>query len=194
MIQKIDNKGNNAGINNGDMTTNVYYAYNTFNKPLKNYQETIEVSSESVFDKNSFYSKWFLIFILFYGILSLSFSISKNLSAIIFMVFMIFLGYKIYKYGLISSKDNSKLILEDSKLILNNEEIDFINIRSFFKEKFMFSYQFFIYEQNKIKPKIKFSTTSIHTAIAIEELLKFKINEAIELEKSSNLENPKTTL
>lgn len=183
MIQKIDNKGNNAGINNGDMTTNVYYSYNTFNKPLKNYKETIKVSSESVFDKNSFYSKWFLIFILFYGILSLSFSISKNLSAIIFMIFMIYLGYKLYKYGLISDKDNSKLILEDSKLILNSEEIYFINIRSFFKEKFIFNYQFFIYEENKIKPKIKFSTTSIHTAIAVEELLKFKINEAIKLEK-----------
>ena len=41
-----------------------------------------------------------------------------------------------------------------------------------------FSYQFFIYEDDELEPKIKFSTTSIHTAIAIEELLKFKINEA----------------
>ena len=71
---------------------------------------------------------------------------------------------------------NNKLILEHENG--KKEEIYFINIRSFLKEKFIFSYQFFIYEDDELEPKIKFSTTSIHTAIAIEELLKFKINEA----------------
>ena len=119
---------------------------------------------------------------MFCGALVVSFLISKDLylPGIIFIIFIVFLCYKLYKYGLISSKDNSKLILEDSKLILNSEEIDFINIRSFFKEKFIFSYQFFIYEEDKIEPKIKFRITSIHTAIAIEELLKHRINDKID--------------
>lgn len=187
-IQRNENiKGGQIAQNVvGNQIQNNFYSHNTFNKPLKNYKETIEVSSKSVFDKNSFYSKWLFICLVLCGALVVSFLISKDLylPSIIFIIFIVFLCYKLYKYGLISNKDNSKLILEDSKLILNSEEIDFINIRSFLMEKNIFSYQFFIYEIDKIEPKIKFSTISIHTAIAIEELLKYRINKAIELENN----------
>ena len=99
--------------------------------------------------------------------------------SIIYLIFIFYIGYKFFRYFLNFNSDNLKLILYNNKLILEHEngkkeEIYFINIRSFLKEKFIFSYQFFIYEDDELEPKIKFSTTSIHTAIAIEELLKFK--------------------
>ena len=58
------------------------------------------------------------------------------------------------------------------------KEINFIDIRSFLKEKDLLGHQFFIYKKNKINPYIKFSVSSIHTAIAIEELLKYNIGKA----------------
>ena len=49
------------------------------------------------------------------------------------------------KYQRISDRDYSEIKIENDKLILNNEEIRFLEIRSFVKEKFMFNYQFFIF-------------------------------------------------
>ena len=57
------------------------------------------------------------------------------------------------------------------------EDIYFKDIRSFLKQKSIFGYQFFIYEKTKIEPKFGFTFFSIHKAIAIEELLKSKINK-----------------
>ena len=109
--------------------------------------------------------------------------IAISLIFALYLILIFYIGYKFFRYFLNFNSDNLKLILDNNKLILEHdngkkEEIYFINIRSFLKEKFIFSYQFFIYEDDELEPKIKFSTTSIHTAIAIEELLKFKINEA----------------
>ena len=67
-------------------------------------------------------------------------------------------------------------------------ELRFLEIRVFVKEKFMFNYQFFISKETKEEATIKFFTNETDTAIAIEELLKHKINEAIEENEKVNLQ------
>ena len=52
----------------------------------------------------------------------------------------------------------------------------------------MFNYQFFISKETKEEATIKFFTNETDTAIAIEELLKHKINEAIEENEKVNLQ------
>ena len=83
---------------------------------------------------------------------------------------------------------------------VKKEDIYFKDIRSFLKQKSIFGYQFFIYEKTKIEPKFGFTFFSIHKAIAIEELLKSKINKAInekqkvdlQIAKERSLENNET--
>ena len=58
----------------------------------------------------------------------------------------------------------------------------------FLKQKSIFGYQFFIYEKTKIEPKFGFTFFSIHKAIAIEELLKSKINKAINEKQKVDLQ------
>ena len=103
-------------------------------------------------------------------------------------------------------KWKANLIIEDGKLVLEQangvkkEDIYFKDIRSFLKQKSIFGYQFFIYEKTKIEPKFGFTFFSIHKAIAIEELLKSKINKAInekqkvdlQIAKERSLENNET--
>ncbi|MGJ0362117.1 hypothetical protein [Aliarcobacter cryaerophilus] len=196
--QKIDSVSNSNVANNVNTQIQNNYSLNTFNKPIKNYKKPIDVKSKTIFDKNSFYSRLFITIIfafnlivvlpLIYYFLTNDKDITLTSISIIYLIFIFYIGYKFFRYFLNFNSDNLKLILDNNKLILEHEngkdeEIYFINIRSFLKEKFIFSYQFFIYEDDELEPKIKFSTTSIHTAIAIEELLKFKINEATKKEK-----------
>ena len=191
--QKIDSVSNSNVANNVNTQIQNNYSLNTFNKPIKNYKKPIDVKSKTIFDKNSFYSRLFITIIfafnlivvlpLIYYFLTNDKDITLTSISIIYLIFIFYIGYKFFRYFLNFKSDNLKLILDNNKLILEHdngkkEEIYFINIRSFLKEKFIFSYQFFIYEDDELEPKIKFSTTSIHTAIAIEELLQFKINEA----------------
>ncbi|MDN5070449.1 hypothetical protein O8C76_05325 [Aliarcobacter butzleri] len=208
---KIDNNsGQVAGTVQGDQNQiNNNYSLNTFNKPLKNYNEPIKVKSKSIIYKTSFYSEWFAKFLFYFGIaitlfnlpylLQILFSIFnysfieneielKKLSLILFTIsfyiFIFYLAYNLFKYQYIYDRDYSELKIENDKLILNNKEIRFLEIRSFLKEKFMFNYQFFIFEETKKEATIKFSTNETDTAIAIEELLKHQINEAIKKENS----------
>ena len=191
--QKIDSVSNSNVANNVNTQIQNNYSLNTFNKPIKNYKKPIDVKSKTIFDKNSFYSilcikmifafNLIVVLPLIYYFLTNDKDITLTSISIIYLIFIFYIGYKFFRYFLNFNSDNLKLILDNNKLILvhengKEEEIYFINIRSFLKEKFIFSYQFFIYEDDELEPKIKFSTTSIHTAIAIEELLKFKINEA----------------
>ena len=191
--QKIDSVSNSNVANNVNTQIQNNYSLNTFNKPIINYKKPIDVKSKTILDKNSFYSIWLIRIIFAFNlivVLPLIYYFTTNnkdlaisLIFTLYLIFIFYIGYKFFRYFLNFNSDNLKLILDNNKLILEHdngkkEEIYFINIRSFLKEKFIFSYQFFIYEDDELEPKIKFSTTSIHTAIAIEELLKFKINEA----------------
>ena len=86
---------------------------------------------------------------------------------------------------------NLQLFLLELLIFLQHhgyQEIRFLEIRVFVKEKFMFNYQFFISKETKEEATIKFFTNKTDTAIAIEELLKHKINEAIEENEKVNLQ------
>ncbi|QNM89764.1 hypothetical protein HOO34_09055 [Aliarcobacter cryaerophilus] len=209
-IEIDNNSGQVAGIVEGNQNQiNNNYSLNTFNKPLKNYNEPIKVKSKSIIYKNSFYSEWFAKFLFYFVIaitlfnlpylLQILFSIfnhtfieneiklkelSLTLFVISFYIFTFYLVYNLLKYQRISDRDYSEIKIENDKLILNNEEIRFLEIRSFVKEKFMFNYQFFIFKETKKEATIKFSTNETDTAIAIEELLNYKIEEAIKIEEA----------
>ena len=170
--------GNNStqiGIQN-----NKYYTYSTFNQPLKNIKK---IKTKRIY--NTIKERLFII-IFFPTVFVIStfyfyreFNIFTNSKFILFILAsIIVLIYAINK------KRESTLIIEDDKLILEekdkiNYEIEFKNIRSFLKQKSLTSYHFFIYEKTKIEPVFGFTFSSIHAAIAIEELLKHKIQEAI---------------
>ena len=86
---------------------------------------------------------------------------------------------------------NLQLFLLELLMFLQHHgyrELRFLEIRVFVKEKFMFNYQFFISKETKEEATIKFFTNETDTAIAIEELLKHKINEAIEENEKVNLQ------
>jgi hypothetical protein len=86
---------------------------------------------------------------------------------------------------------NLQLFLLELLIFLQHHgyrELRFLEIRVFVKEKFMFNYQFFISKETKEEATIKFFTNETDTAIAIEELLKHKINEAIEENEKVNLQ------
>ena len=86
---------------------------------------------------------------------------------------------------------NLQLFLLELLIFLQHhgyQELRFLEIRVFVKEKFMFNYQFFISKETKEEATIKFFTNKTDTAIAIEELLKHKINEAIEENEKVNLQ------
>ena len=86
---------------------------------------------------------------------------------------------------------NLQLFLLELLIFLQHHgyrELRFLEIRVFVKEKFMFNYQFFISKETKEEATIKFFTNKTDTAIAIEELLKHKINEAIEENEKVNLQ------
>ncbi|MFX4237545.1 hypothetical protein ACOL20_04400 [Aliarcobacter butzleri] len=83
-----------------------------------------------------------------------------------------------------------KLKIENDKLILSSKRnepkiLEYENIRSFRLEKNIlgFDTNFFIYKVNEIEPYMSFKIISIHTLIAIEELLKHQINESIKNNK-----------
>ena len=213
-IEIDNNNGQVAGTVQGDQNQiNNNYSLNTFNKPLKNYNEPIKVKSKSIIYKTSFYSEWFAKFLFYFAIaitlfnlpylLQILFSIfnytfieneiklkelSLTLFVVSFYIFIVYLVYNLLKYQRISDRDYSEIKIENDKLILNYEEIRFLEIRSFVKEKFMFNYQFFIFKETKKEATIKFSTNETDTAIAIEELLKYKIDEAIKIEKARKIE------
>ncbi|MCG3671929.1 hypothetical protein [Aliarcobacter butzleri] len=127
------------------------------------------------------------------------------MSLVWFKFYFIMIGTVLFSMFLFSLRQwKANLIIENNKLILKTvdrnkiekiifklfkmknkqEEIYFKDIHSFLKEKDLLGYQFFIYTKDKIEPKFGFAFFSIHEAIAIEELLKHEIDEAIKKEKS----------
>lgn len=156
---------------------NNFYSYNSF-KPLKDFKGTIKAYKSFVIEKE----KQLIAFIIFlsvgsflatlfpdskdYKILSLFISFC-SLSLLIFLILVISLFF-------------SKLEIEIDENYLSidkNNNLEYKNIRSFLMEKNLFSYSFFIYEIDKIEPIFKFKVSSIHEALAIEELLKSKLSK-----------------
>ena len=186
--QKILNQnGNNAFINSGTQieTQNINYSYNSF-LPLKKYTK---IPVKKIFFTNETKILNMIFFTLFLFIVSIFIYIKNKdwlLYILIWYGLFVFYSLSLIYFSIQNQRanlkiDSDKLILKSLKMKNNNyelKEINFIDIRSFLKEKDLLGHQFFIYKKNKINPYIKFSVSSIHTAIAIEELLKYNIGKA----------------
>ncbi|AXX84657.1 MULTISPECIES: hypothetical protein [Aliarcobacter] len=162
---------------------NNYYSYNTFNKSLKNFKEQIPVikiyfiNKENLINHTALLISFLLLIAYFYTFLG-------SILTIFITIISSFIYYLLYKKA--KNNNSGYLEIKDKSIIVNfdkkceNIELKFTEIRSFLLEKTMYGYQFFIYLEDAIKPKTQFKTTDIHTALAIEELLKYKIMESIE--------------
>lgn len=159
---------------------NINFNYNTFKIPLESKEK---ISAKFVFLtlKEKYLTYFFMIFLILSAIFliytkSIFWSLISIFSFLIYFLFLIYFSDK---------KWSVNLVIKDDKLILEEisgekkDEIDFKDIRSFLKQKSLFGYQFFIYEKTKIEPKFGFAFFSIHKAVAIEELLKSKIETLI---------------
>ncbi|WP_323669291.1 hypothetical protein [Aliarcobacter butzleri] len=90
-------------------------------------------------------------------------------------------------FSLVYYINRAKLKIENDKLTLflwwkkKHKIIEYKDIRGYLIEKNFLDLgaNFFIYKIDEINPFIRFNVTSIHEMIAIEELLKHQINEAI---------------
>ncbi|MDN5109557.1 hypothetical protein PJV99_05370 [Aliarcobacter butzleri] len=90
-------------------------------------------------------------------------------------------------FSLVYYINRAKLKIENDKLTLflwwkkEHKIIEYKDIRGYLIEKNFLDLgaNFFIYKIDEINPFIRFNVTSIHEMIAIEELLKHQINEAI---------------
>lgn len=160
---------------------NINFNYNTFKIPLES-KEKISAKFVSLTLKEKYLTYFFMIFLILSAIFliytkSIFWSLISIFSFLIYFLFLIYFSDK---------KWSVNLVIKDDKLILEEisgekkDEIDFKDIRSFLKQKSLFGYQFFIYEKTKIEPKFGFAFFSIHKAVAIEELLKSKIQISIE--------------
>ncbi len=201
--QKIDSVSNSNVANNVDtqIQNQNNYSLNTFNKPLE-YKEKIPTRFIFLTLKEKYlayslmiipillFAFWIYTNDIFYGIAFIC-------SMLVYFICLIYFSIKKWKANLIIEDD--KLVLEQANGV-KKEDIYFKDIRSFLKQKSIFGYQFFIYEKTKIEPKFGFTFFSIHKAIAIEELLKSKINKAInekqkvdlQIAKERSLENNET--
>ncbi|WP_026803733.1 hypothetical protein [Aliarcobacter lanthieri] len=108
-----------------------------------------------------------------------------------FMLLIICFAFYVLMNLVYTEYNTLKLKIENDKLILSSKSnkpkiLEYGNIRSFRLEKNIlgFDTNFFIYRVNEIEPYMSFKIISIHTLIAIEELLKYQINEAIKKENS----------
>ncbi|MCT7619154.1 hypothetical protein [Aliarcobacter butzleri] len=177
-------QGNQIQINNN-------YSLNTFNYPPKKFPKD-GIQTRFIFhtlrDKITF-SVFLIIPILIVAIAILKLDANylkwSMLYIILFVIYFISLTYfSIKKFEAILKIEDDKLILNSIKDETKNKEILLKDIHSFLKEKDLLGYQFFIYAKDEINPKFGFSFFSIHETIAVEELLKHEIDEAIKKENS----------
>lgn len=177
-------QGNQIQINNN-------YSLNTFNYPPKKFPKD-GIQTRFIFhtlrDKIT-YSVFLIIPILIVAIAILKLDANylkwSMLYIILFVIYFISLTYfSIKKFEVILKIEDDKLILNSIKDETKNKEILLKDIHSFLKEKDLLGYQFFIYAKDEINPKFGFAFFSIHETIAVEELLKHEIDEAIKKENS----------
>ncbi|MCG3681011.1 hypothetical protein [Aliarcobacter butzleri] len=107
------------------------------------------------------------------------------LHSMVVSIFFILVYFLIFPF--VYYKNRAKLKIENDKLTLflklkkELKIIEYKDIRGYLIEKNFLDLgaSFFIYKIDEINPFIRFNVTSIHEMIAIEELLKHQINEAI---------------
>lgn len=179
--------------NHGNITQNgniIVENLNNISKSLKNYKQKIPVKNISFIQMQKNFLFFIIIFIFCYVLINQIFlKLDSEQFFITLFSFLISFGFIFFVFNAYTNKKyESHIIIDIDKLIFYNndyekKEIAYNNIRSSSKTKnitiFGIEYIFYIYTENELKPKVKFSTSSVHTIIAIEEL----INNKIKLEK-----------
>lgn len=169
-----------AHINN---INNIFNSYTTF-KPFKIEDLTkIEIRKQILDNQNirfcGFSLLVFLISILyFFDLKILGFKLD-------FQSFTILVGYIVlliivfFSFSIIFNKGELKI--EENKIIIkfkkNEKEIEYSKIRSILKQPTIIGYVLYICREDSIKPYLQFNVDSIHTALAIEQLIISKITE-----------------
>ncbi len=184
----LDNHGNVT--QNGDI---IIENTNNISKSLKNYKQKIPAKNISFIQMQKNFLFFIMIFIFCYVLINqIFFKLDFEQFFITLFSFLISFGFIFFIFSVYTDKKHEvHIIIDIDKLIFYNndskkKEIAYNNIRSSSKTKnitiFGIEYIFYIYTENELKPKVKFSTSSVHTIIAIEEL----INNKIKLVKEEN--------
>ena len=174
----IDNK--NAHIQNQN---NIFNSYTTF-KPLKIEDSAkIEIRKQFLDNQNMrFYGFSFLVFLMsilyLFDLKILGFKLDFQ-NFIILVSYIIFLLISFFTFSIILNK--CELKIEKNKILIkfrkNQKEIEYSEIRSILKQTTITGYVLYISKENSIQPYLQFNVDSIHTALAIEQLIVSKITE-----------------
>ena len=174
----IDNK--NAHIQNQN---NIFNSYTTF-KPLKIEDSAkIEIRKQFLDNQNMrFYGFSFLVFLMsilyLFDLKILGFKLDFQ-NFIILVSYIIFLLIAFFTFSIILNKGELKI--EKNKILIkfrkNQKEIEYSEIRSILKQTTITGYVLYISKENSIQPYLQFNVDSIHTALAIEQLIVSKITE-----------------
>ena len=217
--QKIDSITNSnvaQDVQNQIKTQNNFFnSYKTF-KPLVNYKNKINVRKQITDNQNMiFYGFAIYLFVIVILLILKSFPnfFSTNFptfnifseSFISWSILIIILIISFFTLSIIRRQGNLKI--EENKITIKfnfynkkeqtkyNEGVEYINIRSILKQKTIAGYAIFICKIDELEPYIQFNVDSIHTALAIEELIISKISKAtIKIPNDETLEAIKDVL
>ncbi|MCT7630254.1 hypothetical protein N5U06_05845 [Aliarcobacter butzleri] len=176
----IDNK--DAHIQNQN---NIFNSYTTF-KPLKIEDSDsikIEIRKQFLDNQNirfyAFFSLLFVMTIFFvFDFEILGFNLDLE-SFIILLGYVSLLVFNFFIFSIIFNKGT--LEIEENKILIkfrkNRKEIKYSEIRSILKQISITGYVIYISKENSIQPYLQFNVDSIHTALAIEQLIISKIAE-----------------
>lgn len=181
-IEIDSNLGQVAGTIQGDQIQNNYYRYKSF-IPLQNFNQEIEARIIKYTKREKIVNTLNIVI----PMIILAIWIDNIVGSLFFLscfsaFFYFFILFQIKKDKASLKINNNELILTNIKKS-ENTELKFEEIRSFAMEWDFLGYQFFLYKEGEINPKMQFSVRTIHQKIAIEELLSYKLNNIQNKEK-----------
>lgn len=176
---------------------NIFNSYKTF-KPLVNFKNEINIRKQITDNQNMiFYGFAIYLFVIVILLILKSFPnfFSTNFptfnifseSFISWSILIIILIISFFTLSII--RRQGKLKIKENKITIkfnscNKKEqlkyakgIDYKDIRSILKQKTIAGYAIFICKIDELEPYIQFNVDSIHTALAIEELIISKISK-----------------
>ena len=165
---------------------NNYFSQNII-KPLKDYKEKIPIKNISFIQRQKDFIFFVMIFVLcFIPGNQVFFKLDSGQFFMILFSSIISFGVLFFLYNIVVNKKYEAFVLiENEKLIFKYFEknknkdmyLEYKDIRTTLRNRYFtifgFEYVFYVYVENQIKPYIKFSDSSIHSIIAIEELIKY---------------------
>lgn len=164
---------------------NNYFSQNII-KPLKEYKEKIAIKNISFIQRQKDFIFFMMLFVLCFTLGNqVIFNLDIGQFFMLLFSILISFGLLFFLYNMSNKKYEAYILIENERLIFKdlekNKDIDvkYEDIRTILRSRYFtifgFEYIFYIYVENQINPYIKFSDSSIHNIIAIEELIKNKI-------------------